>query len=485
MRTVRGWIEALPAPVLDAHPWLVYELGMCALQMGDFKVAQVQLEQALQTCQATGNLIVQYMSMGGLASCAFLQGDFERSGEMIRRLSDAPIPPHNRVQLLMERAALAMFRRDWTQAAADFHAALDMALGSGDPALLFVLAFYLKSEFAVLPGGLEGIERLCRQAQRVDEISSLQLAVEELMAFIHLWRGRWAQAIQAGEHALAIKERLGSHPFLGADAAGHLAIIHAARGDYSTAVRFHDMRLRQAQEVALNQLMMAAVLYPLGRTRWLEGRLAEARQVYARMCALENPSEVPFAPALRTLMRGLLELADGRYAAAETCFRQAAALEQQAPISIPIGSARLMLCRLYLEWNRPQDALAELAPVLAACQREGTAGFILKEGAIVVPVLHLAVERGVHPQFAAHLLDILGASAELRPVRVPDTGETLTPREVEVLRLIASGASNQAIAQKLVVSEHTVKVHITHILGKLRVSSRTQAAARARELRLV
>ncbi|MBI2953357.1 MAG: response regulator transcription factor [Chloroflexi bacterium] len=65
---------------------------------------------------------------------------------------------------------------------------------------------------------------------------------------------------------------------------------------------------------------------------------------------------------------------------------------------------------------------------------------------------------------------------------VPDTGETLTIREIEVLRLIAQGASNQQITEQLVVTEHTVKTHVTSILRKLNVTSRTQAAARARDL---
>jgi DNA-binding NarL/FixJ family response regulator len=63
--------------------------------------------------------------------------------------------------------------------------------------------------------------------------------------------------------------------------------------------------------------------------------------------------------------------------------------------------------------------------------------------------------------------------------------EILTPREVEVLRLISSGASNQLIAQELVLSPHTVKRHVANILSKLGVSSRTQAATRAHELNLV
>ena len=54
--------------------------------------------------------------------------------------------------------------------------------------------------------------------------------------------------------------------------------------------------------------------------------------------------------------------------------------------------------------------------------------------------------------------------------------EPLTPRELEVLRLIAQGYENQEIAGKLVVSEATVRTHVSNIMGKLHLASRTQAA---------
>ena len=66
-----------------------------------------------------------------------------------------------------------------------------------------------------------------------------------------------------------------------------------------------------------------------------------------------------------------------------------------------------------------------------------------------------------------------------------DTAEALTPREVEVLRLLAQGHSNQAIAQELVVAVGTVKRHVNSIMSKLYVESRLQAVARARDLDLV
>jgi DNA-binding NarL/FixJ family response regulator len=62
--------------------------------------------------------------------------------------------------------------------------------------------------------------------------------------------------------------------------------------------------------------------------------------------------------------------------------------------------------------------------------------------------------------------------------------ESLTPREVEVLRLLSQGQTNPQIAQNLSVSRGTVKIHVQHIISKLGVSDRTQAAVRAIEFRL-
>jgi ATP/maltotriose-dependent transcriptional regulator MalT len=64
-------------------------------------------------------------------------------------------------------------------------------------------------------------------------------------------------------------------------------------------------------------------------------------------------------------------------------------------------------------------------------------------------------------------------------------GASLTRREQEVLRLLATGASNQEIAQTLVIELPTVKKHVSNLLGKLRASSRTQAISRARALSLL
>ena len=66
-----------------------------------------------------------------------------------------------------------------------------------------------------------------------------------------------------------------------------------------------------------------------------------------------------------------------------------------------------------------------------------------------------------------------------------DIEESLTPRELEVLRLLAEGKTNKAIAQELAVSSHTVKFHVTSLMGKLHAQSRTEAVVRATRLGLI
>jgi DNA-binding NarL/FixJ family response regulator len=75
--------------------------------------------------------------------------------------------------------------------------------------------------------------------------------------------------------------------------------------------------------------------------------------------------------------------------------------------------------------------------------------------------------------------------AALLVKRVKSPGPTLSPRETEVLRLVAAGQSNPSIAASLFLSEATVKTHLLHVFEKLEVSDRTRAVTRAMELRLL
>ena len=120
--------------------------------------------------------------------------------------------------------------------------------------------------------------------------------------------------------------------------------------------------------------------------------------------------------------------------------------------------------------------------------RDGAAGYLLKD----TPAEKLfeavrAAARGesfLQPSIAAKVVGEFSRLAKLRTEHPASSLETLSHRELEILRLIAAGLSNREIAARLFITEGTVKNHVTEILGKLGVSNRTQAALKARDLGL-
>jgi NarL family two-component system response regulator LiaR len=107
--------------------------------------------------------------------------------------------------------------------------------------------------------------------------------------------------------------------------------------------------------------------------------------------------------------------------------------------------------------------------------KAGAVGYLLKDSSPDELVRAIRqVQRGepsLHPAIARKLLQEVAHPAALEPAP-----EALTAREMAVLRLVAQGLSNQEIADKIAVSEPTVRAHVSRILGKLHLASRTQAA---------
>ena len=119
--------------------------------------------------------------------------------------------------------------------------------------------------------------------------------------------------------------------------------------------------------------------------------------------------------------------------------------------------------------------------------RAGARGYVLK-GADPHDLRHAieAAYRGevlLSPDIAAKLLNRFDRMGDPRKAGIPY--EQLTPRELEVLRLVAEGLSNKEIASKLVLSEKTVKNRISNIFAKLRVNDRTKAVVQALRAGLV
>jgi DNA-binding NarL/FixJ family response regulator len=119
--------------------------------------------------------------------------------------------------------------------------------------------------------------------------------------------------------------------------------------------------------------------------------------------------------------------------------------------------------------------------------RVGASGFLLKEAPEDQLVAAIRVAAVGGSMFAPSVTRrLIGVRPQFHPARpIPAEIAELTPRELEVLRLIASGLSNLEIAARLVVSEHTAKTHVAHILQKLNLRDRTQAGVVAYESGLV
>jgi predicted ATPase/DNA-binding NarL/FixJ family response regulator/DNA-binding transcriptional regulator YiaG len=198
-------------------------------------------------------------------------------------------------------------------------------------------------------------------------------------------------------------------------------------------------------------------LLALAEIALARGALGEARPLLRE--ALQAAASAQLAPLVVTVVARIAALAAAAGDAAAV--RELCALVLASPAAT--SAAREEAARL-------QAALP--APARAA-----------QRGAPRAPGLDEAVAAG---QAALRGEAANGAAAPAPAPRAgaPALAEPLTPREVEVLRLLAAGASNPEIAERLHISPHTAKIHVAHILAKLGAGSRTEAAVRARDLGL-
>jgi LuxR family transcriptional regulator, maltose regulon positive regulatory protein len=147
-----------------------------------------------------------------------------------------------------------------------------------------------------------------------------------------------------------------------------------------------------------------------------------------------------------------------------------------------------------------QGALAALAEALTLAAPEGYLRSFVDEGApmatllgtlLTTPATTQAVATHVPSAYLDRLLEGFEQAGQAvlprsrRGAALPGLVAALSARELEVLRLLAAGKPNPAIAQELVITLDTVKRHVTHILDKLGVANRVQAVTRARELGLL
>lgn len=170
------------------------------------------------------------------------------------------------------------------------------------------------------------------------------------------------------------------------------------------------------------------------------------------------------------------------------------AIADEAVDDLALYQPDLLLWDLGWDASEAPAALVEIdLPVLALLPHEELAGAVWANGAAGMLMRDAASEellaaiqavardlRVLDPRLAYAIATAAATIAEEEPLEEP-----LTPRELEVLQLLAEGLANRTIAHELTISEHTVKFHVNAIMGKLNAQSRTEAVVRATRLGLI
>jgi LuxR family maltose regulon positive regulatory protein len=499
---LRQWFAAIPEALREASPQLLLLEGICAWEAYELDVARARFVQALRLFEAAGDQAGQTAALVRLTLAANQTGDVAAAHEYGSRALALPLAPDAEVRLRAVLSLEQLQAGNWRETLAELYRAVALVERGGEPderrRLAAAVSHFMPGPISALPGALPPFERLAQLLAAEPSAagaSALGMYLLTVQIYSDLWRGRWDATLAKCAALYRMSEELGAQAWTAIYIGGITPICLGARGELDAA------------EVALAELFVwidripphlviqrTPYLYWLARVRWLQGRHDEVRALHAQVAATQQAHGAPpLVAAVLPLLEGLVALAERRYDDAERALRVAAAIQDERPFSVIFSNAYVLLAYTALRRGRHDEALALFEPVLAEHERAGTPGIVMYDGPPAAALLRLAAERGVHANFARHALQLMRSPELARPApapspvpaQLPDAVEPLSAREAEVLRLLAQGVSNAEIARRLVISPHTAKHHVASILAKLGASTRTGAAARARELGLL
>ena len=446
--------------------------------------------------------------------------------------------------IALQRAGLAHLRGDAEETMASAKRAL-AELGEGEWMLESVIrwqqcvAGWLRGELAeaeaALASGIAGWRAASHRAPAAAALGYHGLGL------IQRDQGRLEAALATYREALAVAaEPDGPAPQIAGVAQVGMAGVLYERDDLDSALECASEGVSLCRQLAYTPPLVSG-LVTLASIRQRQGDRAGA------LDALGAAERVQLSPEVVSLLnpvpaeRARLALANGDVDTAVRWVRARGLAAEDEP-SYPREREYLVLVRVLLAQDRPDRALGLLERLHAQAAPQGRTGSVIQvrtlqalarsaggdqagalaalaEGlALAAPEGYLRVFVDEGPPMAALLRQLLAgrrqeglaAAGDLPrdhlarlvdafeqaglPVRPPvrrggmvvaGLVEPLTERELEVLRLLATGASNRAVAKELVVTLDTVKRHVSHLFSKLEVANRTQAVARARELGLL
>jgi LuxR family transcriptional regulator, maltose regulon positive regulatory protein len=279
------------------------------------------------------------------------------------------------------------------------------------------------------------------------------------------------------EKSIAIGEETHSLEFL-SSTYNQIARLRLGRNDLEGA----RAALDRAQRLLENQAVT-----PITRSRnaaaYLQFALAQG-DLHGAVSWAEQAGEGadahPFYP-FAGISRARLLLAQGQTLVAQNVLSECAGLAE----SRGWGYAKIMILILQsIAAGTAEEAIGFLREALTLAQPEGFLRVFLEGGHRLIPLLREAARRGIYPEYAGRITAFMESDRKTQAAGRALV-EPLSERELEVLRLVSAGFSNQQIADQLVVGLSTVKSHVHHISGKLGAENRTQLVAIAREHKLI
>ncbi|MBX3084661.1 MAG: hypothetical protein KF716_23705 [Anaerolineae bacterium] len=490
------WIrraKQIPDDVMRHYPLLAIELGQQYAIIGDATMAEKQAQLGRAALAAMNPQPANVEEL--LARADMIEGLIAvRSNNLGRAIEAAEytlqrIPEQHfqlRARALRIKGGAYERQNRYEDSRAAYSQVIDIGQAAGDVTLVINAMFRLVESF-IIEGKLHDAESIClsildkAEATKRDFLPIVGAVFAELAA-IQFEANRLQEALASAARCVTIcDDTLPDGALIGYSI---LFRIHALSGDQAAL---------QPIVQAIRRILEDFPLIPARLTTPLVTHLWVNHEVYALLRQATTPTHYHTNPlVVLTLqlerLRALVE--EG----ASANFGEATPLLEQLRSSL--AASKPLVCFLKMSClealmltsaGQRDEAVRTLATALKLAEPAGFFRVFVDMGESIAPLVRAVSMRNGRTTYTDRLLKAFEASEpSVAPIFQSDAlGESLSERELEVLRLIAGGASNREIAERLVVSIGTVKKHLNNIFLKLDVHSRTQAIAAARDNRLI
>jgi LuxR family transcriptional regulator, maltose regulon positive regulatory protein len=524
------WFKSLPDEVLRSHPQLCVDYANVLLACGQIEDAQQRLEDAERSQfdhaeqvnpEEKSTLVSEIALLRAFFS--LLHGDLAHCEKLCQQalyLLPANHPLRCRVLLILGRAY--WLDGEVTSASTTFIAAKEACQTAEDRYHFYSALSYLAQVQALQGHFHEAIglyhevpkiaqlsDHACMERGRVLNMAPLSRSPRPLKRVFFLSEGEASMGMAAllyERNALEDAEyHLQYGLSLAQDEGNALALIG---GKIMLARTFQAQGKENIARNLMQETTLLSEQYHISGTwltpsvsasqAWLslaQGNVETAVQWAQDQVAAKKP-QANYVNEVNEIMLARVYLAQGKYEEAQELLARLRIAAESAGRIRHVLEILVLQAKIYHMRRESSQSFAVLTQAVHLAEPEGYIRLFVDEGPLMRTLLSQLREKKLSPTLPTYLDTLIeaftqrkreheeslaaGAGKSIEHKHIQPLPNPLTQRELEVLQMIANGASNQEIAQSLVVANCTVKRHVRNIFGKLGVNSRTQAIALAR-----